>query len=61
MNHPLTVVSHGARRAPVTLTGLLPVDFKSFIHTICGNTHQLRPTLHNNVNSSTGWPCASLH
>ena len=34
MNHPLTVVSHGARRAPVTLTRIPSGDFKSFIHTI---------------------------
>jgi len=28
-NHPLIPTGHGGRRAPVTLTGLLPVDFKS--------------------------------
>jgi len=33
MNHPLTVVSHGARRAPVTRMTIRSEDLKSFSYT----------------------------
>jgi len=47
MNHPLTVVSHGARRAPVTRMGLHPEDFKPCNFNIIDNNAQHPPKRYN--------------
>ena len=50
MNHPLAVVSHGARRAPVTRMGIHPEDFKSFKSPIYDIWPQQLTTIDNTAN-----------